>query len=77
VRMLRRREDAARALWPLVYRNPHDADAHARLAAMFLEAGDTLHARYQLEQTVRLHPDRRKEALQLRMLERLQAIGER
>jgi tetratricopeptide (TPR) repeat protein len=76
VRVLREREDAARLLWRQVYQTPEDADAHARLAGLLLTAGDLRQARHQLEQVVRLRPERREEQRQLQVLERILSMRE-
>jgi tetratricopeptide (TPR) repeat protein len=75
VRVLREREDTLAALWRQVHRSPEDPAAHARLADLFLQAGDTQQALYQVQQAARLHPDPTKER-QLQILRRLQAMRE-
>ena len=75
VRVLREREDAAKELWHQVHRSPEDATAHARLADLLLDAGDTQQALYQLQQAVGPQPDP-KTAHQLRILRRLQSMRE-
>jgi tetratricopeptide (TPR) repeat protein len=75
VRVLREREDGVQALWRQVHRSPQDAAAHAQLADLLLQAGDTQQALYQLQQAVRLRPDRAKER-QLQILRRLQTMRE-
>jgi tetratricopeptide (TPR) repeat protein len=76
IRALQEREDTARSLWRRVFRDPADADAHARLSALLLEAADLPQARHQLAQTLALHPSRKKEKEQLRAVERLLALRE-
>jgi tetratricopeptide (TPR) repeat protein len=76
VRTLHDREDAARGLWRRVFLNPNDADAHARLAALLLDATDLDQARFQLAQTVALRPNQEKEKRQLQVVERLLAQQE-
>jgi Flp pilus assembly protein TadD len=71
VRALQERGDAAAVLWRRVYESDHDADAHARLAQLFLDAGDISQARYPLRRAVALRPGDKARAQQLRMIERL------
>jgi cytochrome c-type biogenesis protein CcmH/NrfG len=76
VRLLREREDVVRPLERRVYRAPGDVEAHARLSGLLLESGDLQQARYQLEQTVALRPDRQKEKRRLEVIKRLLALRE-
>ncbi len=75
VRVLREREDAFKALRRQVHRSPQDVTARAQLAALFLQAGDIQQALYQLQQTCRLQPNRKREQ-QLQILRRLQSMRE-
>jgi tetratricopeptide (TPR) repeat protein len=76
VRALQERGDAAGPLWRRVDRTPGDADAHARLAQLLLEAGDLRQARYALERATELRPDDRKLAQQRESVKRLLALRE-
>jgi tetratricopeptide (TPR) repeat protein len=76
IRALQEREDAARSLWRRVFRDPADADSHAGLAALLLEAADLPQARYQLVQTLALQPARKTEREQLQIVEKLLALRE-
>jgi Flp pilus assembly protein TadD len=75
VRALREREDAVKALWRQVHGSPQDAAAHAQLAGLFLQSGNSQQALYQLQEACRLHPDQKKEQ-QLQILRRLQSMRE-
>jgi tetratricopeptide (TPR) repeat protein len=76
VRALQERGDAAGPLWRRVDRTPGDADAHARLAQLLLEAGDLRQARYALERATALRPNDRKLAQQRETVKRLLALRE-
>ena len=76
VRLLHEREESAQRLWRQVFRTPGDTDAHARLAALLLEATDLPQARSQLAQTVQLHPERQSEVRQLHIVDRLLTLRE-
>jgi tetratricopeptide (TPR) repeat protein len=71
VRALQDRGDAAAPLWRRVYHGDRDPDAHARLAQLFLDAGDISQARYLLRRAVALRPGEKARARQLQMIERL------
>lgn len=75
VRALREREDAVTALWRQIYQSPSEADSHARMAELLLQAGDTRQSLHQLEQTVRLRPNA-KQQRQIEILRRLQEMRE-
>jgi tetratricopeptide (TPR) repeat protein len=74
-RALREREDSATALWRQVYQSPSDADGHARLADLLLQAGDVKQSLHQLEQAARPRPNA-KQQRQIEILRRLQAMRE-
>jgi tetratricopeptide (TPR) repeat protein len=76
VRALQRRTDTADPLWRRVWRNARDGETHARLAQLFLEAGDLRQARFALQRALRLRPADRTLAQQLAIVERMLALRE-
>jgi cytochrome c-type biogenesis protein CcmH/NrfG len=75
VRVLREREDLARALRRQVRQSPTDVAAYTQLADLSLQTGDIRLALYQLQQASRLKPDKQR-AQQLQILRRLQSMRE-
>jgi tetratricopeptide (TPR) repeat protein len=76
VRSLQERESTAQSLWRRIFAATNDADAHARLARLLLEAGDLRQARHHLARAVELRPSDRALAQQLRVVERILELRE-